>query len=87
MAGDVEAMRAALVELEPVTLEIIDDSHLHAGHAGASSGGHYRLYIVSARFVGKSTLERHRMVYSALHAMMQRGIHALNIQAVAPDEA
>lgn len=83
----IERMRACLASLQPLRLDIADDSALHAGHAGArSGGGHYRLSIVSARFVGKSHLERHRMVYSALHELMRHDIHALNIDAYAPDE-
>lgn len=82
-----DQMRAALTALASERIEIEDDSHLHAGHAGAAGGGgHYRLTIVSAQFVGKSTLERHRMVYSALHELMRQDIHALNIRALAPDE-
>jgi BolA protein len=82
-----ERMRAQLAVLQPTHIEISDDSHLHAGHAGArGGGGHYRLSIVSAQFIGKNTLARHRMVYSALHEMMQQDIHALNIGAFAPDE-
>lgn len=82
----IEQIKAGLAPLEPVTVEISDDSHLHAGHAGAGGGGHYRLTIVSPQFVGKSPLERHRMVYSALHELMLDGIHALNIRAYSPDE-
>ncbi len=81
-----EQIRAGLAVLRPVRIEIADESHLHAGHAGARSGGHYGLTVVSPQFVGKSTLERHRMIYSALHDLMQHGIHALNIRAYAPDE-
>lgn len=82
-----EQIRASLAVLQPLRVEIADDSHLHAGHAGAASGGgHYRLTIVSPQFIGKPTVERHRMIYSALHRMMQHGIHALNIRAYAPDE-
>lgn len=82
-----EQMCAQLAVLQPAQLDIADDSHLHAGHAGArSGGGHYRLFIVSALFSGKPTLERHRMIYSALHEMMRHDIHALNISAYAPDE-
>ncbi len=81
-----EQMRARLAALEPIQFEIADDSARHAGHAGAGGGGHYRLTIISARFAGKSTLERHRMIYSALQDLMQHGIHALNIRAYAPDE-
>jgi BolA protein len=82
----IEQIRAGLAPLQPVRVEIEDDSHMHAGHAGARTGGHYRLTIISPQFIGKTTLERHRMIYSALHEMMQHGIHALNIRAYAPDE-
>lgn len=80
-------MRAALAALAPAQLEIVDESHKHAGHAGArEGGGHYVLRIVSAQFAGKNTVARHRMVYSALGELMKREIHALNIQALTPDE-
>ena len=80
-------IRAALErQLEPLTVEVIDDSLLHAGHAGASAGGHYRVRIVCAAFAGRSRLERHRLVYQALAAYMQRSIHALSIDARAPGE-
>ncbi len=79
-------MTALLEALAPRSIEIIDDSHLHAGHAGArDGGGHYRLNIVSAQFAGKSTVARHRMVYSALADMMKNDIHALNISASVPE--
>ncbi len=82
-----ESMRTLLASLQPDSLEIIDDSHKHAGHAGArDGGGHYVLKITSAQFVGKSTVARHRMIYSALGEMMRQEIHALNIQAKTPDE-
>ena len=80
-------MEARLAALEPTSIEIIDDSHKHAGHAGArDGGGHYVLNIVSARFSGKNTVARHRMIYSALGELMRHEIHALTIQAQAPDE-
>jgi BolA protein len=83
----VEALRQRLAVLEPVQLDIIDDSHRHAGHAGArDGGGHYRLLIVSAAFTGKRTMERHRLVYDAAGDLMKRQIHALSIAAKAPDE-
>jgi BolA protein len=83
----IDSMRACLAVLEPVALEIIDDSHKHAGHAGArDGGGHYRLHIVSAKFAGQNTVARHRMIYSALGEMMRHDIHALNITAKTPDE-
>jgi len=80
-------MRARLAVLEPVQLEIIDESHKHAGHAGArEGGGHYVVRIVSAQFAGKNTVARHRMIYSAMGELMKREIHALTIQALAPNE-
>jgi len=80
-------MRARLAVLEPVQLEIIDESHKHAGHAGArDGGGHYVVRIVSAQFAGKNTVARHRMIYSAMGELMKREIHALTIQALAPNE-
>lgn len=77
-----------LAALQPVRLELADDSALHAGHEGAKSGGgHFRLTIVSPQFSGKNTVARHRMIYAALGPMMQQQIHALAIRAYAPDEA
>ena len=82
-----EAMRRRLAVLDPVSLEISDESHRHAGHAGArDGGGHYVLHIVSAQFAGKNTSARHRMIYLALAEMMKSEIHALTIQAQTPDE-
>ena len=81
------AIEARLREqLEPVSLGVQDDSHLHAGHAGAREGGHYSVRIVSARFKGLHRVARHRLVYHALAELMQQGIHALAIDARAPDE-
>ena len=81
-------LRERLTGLNPLRLELIDDSAKHAGHAGARSGvGHYRLLIVSAEFSGKSTLIRHRMVYDALGELMRSRIHALSIQSLTPEEA
>jgi len=80
-------MHARLAVLDPTILEIIDESHKHAGHAGArDGGGHYALNIVSAKFAGNNTVARHRMIYSALGELMKREIHALTIQAHTPDE-
>jgi len=80
-------MHARLAALDPTTLEIIDESHKHAGHAGArDGGGHYLLNIVSEQFSGKNTVARHRMIYSALGELMKREIHALTIRAQSPDE-
>lgn len=73
--------------LTPSTLEIVDDSHKHAGHAGAQAGGgHFTVTLVAAAFTGKSLLQRHRMVYDALGSAMHTDIHALSIRAYTPDE-
>jgi BolA protein len=81
---EIEArLRAALA---PSLLELRDDSADHAGHAGAREGGHYHLLIVSARFAGLPRVARHRLVYHSLADLMQKGIHALAIDARAPDE-
>jgi len=74
--------------LQPLRLDIEDESHKHAGHAGAreSGGGHFNVTIVSAAFAGKGLLQRHRMVYDALGETMRREIHALSIRALTPDE-
>lgn len=83
----IEAMRARLAALDPVAIEIDDDSAKHAGHAGArDGGGHFRLAIVSPRFAGCKTMARHRLVYDALGPLMKREIHALSITAKSPDE-
>lgn len=69
-------------------VELIDDSHLHAGHAGARDGrGHFRVRVVSADFAGLRTLQRHQLVYRSLSELMQTDIHALSITALTPDEA
>ncbi len=84
---EVEALlRERLASLAPLAIEIIDDSALHAGHAGAGQGGHYRLRIVADAFSGKSTVARHRLVYAALGELMRSRIHALSIKALAPEE-
>ncbi|THF66107.1 BolA family transcriptional regulator [Pseudothauera nasutitermitis] len=78
-------LRAAF---QPEYIAIRDDSALHAGHAGArSGGGHYHLEIVSASFEGKNSVLRHRMIHQALGSMMQSEIHALSIRARTAEEA
>lgn len=77
-------------QLAPVQLEVIDESHLHAGHSGARPGGetHYRLDVVAAAFEGKSRVERHRIVNGLLdEAFGRRGLHALALRARTPAEA
>ena len=84
----IERIREALAALQPVTLDVIDDSHKHAGHEGARDGrGHFTVRIVSPVFAGKAPLARHRAIYAALSEMMQTDIHALAIEAKAPGEA
>jgi BolA family transcriptional regulator, general stress-responsive regulator len=73
----------------PESLDVSDESHLHEGHAGHRPGGetHFRVYIVSAAFEGKSRIERHRMINSTLAAELAGGVHALAIKAQTPGEA
>lgn len=81
------AMREKLAALRPESVEILDESGAHVGHAGAAGGGgHYQLIIVSGEFSGKPLQARHRMVYSVLGPLMHKDIHALAIKAYAPDE-
>jgi len=70
----------------PASLDIIDESHKHAGHAGARGGGHFIVHIVSDAFSGKSTIQRHRMVYDAMGELMNTEVHALSIKADTPSE-
>ena len=82
-----QTIRTRLIALEPVSVEIQDESDQHLCHAGWRPGGsHFRLVIVSSCFAGKDRLSRHRMVYEALGPLMHKDIHALAIHALAPDE-
>ena len=86
--------RAAIIEAKlrrdfsPLRLQVDDESHRHAGHAGAPEGGqsHFRLLIVSAAFAGKNRVERQRMVYAALAEDLASGVHALAMTTLAPEE-
>ena len=82
------SIRERLAVLEPLKLDLVDESSKHAGHAGWKPGGatHWRLTIVSPLFAGQPTVARHRMVYQALGELMQNPIHALAITARAPEE-
>ena len=87
MSGDtVELLRQRLPVLEPLSIAIEDESHRHAGHAGAGDGGHYKITIVAATFIGQNMLKRHRTVYAAAGDLMRGRIHALSIRAFSPDE-
>ena len=88
------AERVALIHerltraLDPLALEIIDESTRHAGHAGAASGGgHFIVQIVSQAFQGKNLIQRHRLVYAAVDDLMHTEIHALSIEARTPEES
>lgn len=74
--------------LEPIQISVKDESHLHAGHAGARPGGqtHFRITVVSARFSNLSLVKRHRLINEALAEELQGPIHALAIKALSPDE-
>lgn len=88
MSARTDKIKALLeAAFSPESIEIEDDSHLHAGHAGAKGGaGHYRLTIIAESFAGRHTVARHRLVYAALASMMPGEIHALQINAYTPDE-
>jgi BolA family transcriptional regulator, general stress-responsive regulator len=83
----ISEMKRRLAALEPEHIEIVDESTLHAGHAGArSGGGHYQLTLIAATFTGQSAMARHRAIYQALGDLMSTRIHALSITALAPGE-
>lgn len=81
----IDTMKTRLGALDPIQMEVIDDSHKHAGH-GTGEAGVYRLQIVSSRFEGLGTMARHRLVYDALGDLMGGAIHALSITAQSPEE-
>ena len=83
-----ERVEAALRQaLQPAALEVIDDSHLHAGHAGAKEGRHFTVRVTSRAFDGLTRVARHRLVYDAARSLMAEGIHALAIHARTPAES
>lgn len=86
-ASRTERLLQRLEVMQPERVEVVDDSHRHAGHAGAADGrGHFTVLVVSKRFAGLSTLRRHRLVYEAVGDLMTTDIHALSIHALAPGE-
>ncbi len=84
----IDQIKDRLARIHPISIDIFDDSASHAGHAGVqeTGGGHYELSIVSETFSGKSTIQRHRIIYECLSDLMPGAIHALSIQAFAPEE-
>ena len=87
MTAEVAALihQRLAVALQPARLAIRDDSHLHAGHAGAREGGHYHVSIAAEAFRNLSVLSRHRLVYEALSSLLPGRIHALSIDASLPE--
>ncbi len=79
-------IKEGLSELEPVSIKIEDEGHLHVGHAGAKSGGHFKLFIVSEHFRDMSYINRHKLIYKCLSDLMKTEIHALSIDAKVPEE-
>lgn len=87
-SGSAANLKATLdAAFDPGHVEVQDDSHLHAGHAGAREGGHFTVRLVSERFRGLNRVARHRLVYACLGPLPTIGIHALVIDAKAPEEA
>lgn len=81
-AAPVEEIRARLQQaFAPSSLEVVDEGHLHVGHAGEGSG-HFRVRIASPAFAGKARVQQHRMVYDALADLLGHGIHALAIEII-----
>jgi BolA protein len=88
MNNRVERITTLLQDLSPLSCQVEDESALHAGHAGAASGGgHYRLHLVSSRFEGLNRVSRHRLVYDCLGNLMKTEIHALALTLLTPAEA
>lgn len=81
-----EEITVRLKSLTPSAIDIIDESALHAGHAGNTGGGHFKLKITSSHFSEKSQIMRHRIIYQILADLIPNKIHALSIHALAPDE-
>ena len=82
----VETIKTRLAILNPVSLEIQDDSAQHAGHAGNTGGGHFSITIVSSQFSQKSQIMRHRLIYQALADLIPQQIHAISILAISPTD-
>ncbi len=84
----IDRIRSLLAPLQPLELQIEDESDRHTGHPGArDGGGHYRLRVVSPRFRDLAPLQRHRMVYDCLDSLIPRQIHALAMTLLSPEEA
>ena len=82
----IEEITLRLQSLAPSTIDIDDQSAMHAGHSGNTGGGHFKLTMTSSHFCGKSQIMRHRLIYQILADLIPSKIHALSIHALAPDE-
>ena len=82
----IKLIQDGLQSLNPIKIDIVDEGHLHVGHAGAKSGGHFKLYIVSNHFKGQSMIDRHKLIYKSLDNLMNTEVHALSIKAISPEE-
>ena len=82
----VDTIKTRLASLEPLSIEIQDNSALHAGHAGNTGGGHFSITIVSSQFSQKSQIIRHRLIYQALTDLIPQHIHAISILAISPTD-
>lgn len=88
MTTRIDRIGARLEKLQPIEVEITDQSHLHVGHAGARDGrGHFHLKIISEQFEGRNPVQRHRLIYEAIGDLMESDIHALGIEALTRAEA
>ena len=84
MKSLIETIHSKLAVLEPISIEIVDDSAAHAGHKGNSGGGHFTVKMVSSHFSQKSQIMRHRLIYQALSDLIPQQIHAISIVAISP---
>ena len=82
----IETIQNRLALLEPISLEIEDDSAAHAGHKGNGGGGHFNIKVISSHFSQKSQIIRHRLIYQALNDLIPQQIHAISIIAISPDD-
>ena len=82
----IKLIQDGLQSLNQIKIDIVDEGHLHVGHAGAKSGGHFKLYIVSDHFKGQSMIDRHKLIYKSLDNLMNTEVHALSIKAISPEE-
>ena len=81
-----ETIRTRLAALEPISVEIEDDSAAHAGHKGNGGGGHFNVKVISSHFSQKSQIMRHRLIYQALSDLIPQQIHAISIVAISPTD-